>query len=370
MVSLNEEIKRLEEELKQKEIELIKKREEQRVMQEAIREAERNKARDKRKEEHEAGGGGELSKSDMHVSAKLDDLPTITTADYFKLDLNEIKDKIKENDFIRVRFSNVAKQATGKPYVVIEPSSERAMDFKSYTNSFIIRKDPNDKDRIHFDLVGGGKVEFSKGTISRSDEKYGEVYFSLNDNQEIKHNLEGRKKEFLGNLVSDEAFMAKFKEEMAKKRKEDKIAKDIQRLKNIVHPFPIRNEVPEVKENNDTKMVPQVPYKIMIDKLPEMQMAGVIGVNLAQYKEELESLKNGEKLTFGRKAYGVKAENGEKIIGIDDLPNTVSRKHFSIEKINGEYYVKDTSLNGTSIRTAKRDRRMEMLNQMKKGPRE
>ena len=111
--------------------------------------------------------------------------------------------------------------------------------------------------------------------------------------------------------------------------------------------------VSQLNENYSTKIMPNIicpasleePFDIEPFKYYEIPIYSALKlgpktINLADYKEEIANLRNGESLIAGR--------DNNVDIKIDG--DTTSRRHFEIKKMNDKYYVKDlNSLNGTSF---------------------
>ena len=122
------------------------------------------------------------------------------------------------------------------------------------------------------------------------------------------------------------------------------------------------------KVNKFTKMTKGEMYHLDIDKLQEVSLCGEINVNLADYKKDLEALKNGEMLTFGRTDdEPIETDRGEKLVSFEDKSNYVSRKHLSVVNFGGNLYMQDRSTNGTAMREAsKTDKAKTLIKPMEK----
>ena len=316
--NIEDEIKRLQEELAKKQEELDKIQEEKRLEEEAElkrieeeRRKKQEKERQKRKENYLSSHSNDVRTDRMSVSAKLDNLPVITTSEYCECDLKDLKEKLE-------------KMPDDKKMVLAFTANGMHIDFENASNCEFLNpsiiKIHKRGNEISFEMQGG-EVEFADNTHV-ADNSIGGLdvcsasYFAEKQNNNKKA------------IDRNGAIMGRLKERFIG-QSEKGVSADVQMNRGALYPLDM-------------------------ESMPELLLRGYLSVKLDRYKEDIASLKSGEKLTFGRK--GGEPVKGEKCVSVFGASDKVSRKHVSVVNVDGKLFLQDMSLNGTKMRTPiKRD---------------
>ena len=320
--NIDDEIKKLEEEL-------AKKREEKKIREDAERKRREEEyikryeeGKQKRREEYLRSHSEDVMSETMEVLASLDNLPIITTADYYQYDLKNLKEQLEKMPENKKMFLSFSEDG-------VRIGFANAYDAEILRSSTInIHKRDGE---IYFDMAGGD-AKFNDDTISY-------------------YNTAG----YL-NVCSASYFEKDKNKENSNPYQAPELVKRNDNIINRIKDKFSRNEEKHLSESSDKlfsnagrTMDKGALYPLDLEAMPELSLCGELNLNLAKYKEDLSSLKPGECLTFGR--VGAVAENGEKCIALEGATNRVSRKHVQVVNVNGKLYLQDMSLNGTTMRT-------------------
>ena len=319
--NIDDKIKELEDELAKirKEKKIREDAERKRSEEEYIKRYEEGKQ--KRREEYLKSHSEDVMSETMEVLASLDNLPVITTADYYQYDLKNLKEQLEKMPENKKMFLSFSEDG-------VRIGFANAYDAEILRSSTI---DIHKRDgKIYFNMAGGD-AKFNDDTISYYNTAgYLNVcsasYFDKDKNKENSNPYKAPE------LIRNDNIINRIKDKFSRNDKKH-----------------LSESSDKLFSNVEKTMDKGALYPLDLEAMPELSLCGELNLNLAKYKEDLSSLKPGERLTFGR--VGAVAENGEKCIALEGASDKVSRKHVQVVNVNGKLYLQDMSLNGTTMRT-------------------